>query len=109
MSGAPLILIFQVLPLAGSLLTLYKFFRAGFYRHYRVFFWLLLFQVPNTIWPLLIQNRSSNLYLHIWTFTEPVSWVLYTLAVLELYRLVLSKHRGLYSLGRWAMYGSIAL
>ena len=35
--------------------------------------------------------------------------VFYVLMVLELYRLVLEKYKGLYSLGRWALYLSLAI
>lgn len=109
MSSASLILPFQILILAGCVLTAYKFLRTGLYRRYRVFFFLLLFQTLNTIWPLLIRDRKSFAYAYLWATTEPISWIFYILAVLELYRLVLENHRGLYSLGRWAMYGATAV
>jgi len=102
-------LIFQILALAGCILTAYKFLRTGLYRRYRVFFSLLLFQTLNTVWPLLITDLKSAAYAYLWAITEPIAWIFYTLAVLELYRLVLEKHRGLYSVGRWAMYAAMAV
>jgi hypothetical protein len=106
LNAASLIKTFQFLTLAGSALTVLKLFSTGLYRRYRMFFLLFLFQIPNTLWPLFI-NTNSDLYLHLWEFTEPVTWLLYVLVVLELYRLVLENHKGLYSLGRWIMYGAI--
>lgn len=103
MSDAALILLFQLLTLLGSVLTVVKLYSTDLYRRYRMFFLLFLFQIPNTIWPLFI-DYHSRLYQYLWTGTEPISWLLYGLVVLELYRLVLEKHRGLYSLGRWMMY-----
>src|SRR4051794_31582168 len=109
MSSASLILYLQDLVLAACILTAYKFFRTHLYRRYRVFFFLLVFQTLNTIWPLLITNRKSPAYAYLWATTEPITWIFYALAVLELYRLVLEKHRGLYSLGRWTMYVAMAV
>jgi hypothetical protein len=108
MSSAAFLFLFQILTLAGSVLTLIKLYTTGLYRRYRMFFLLFLFQVPNSIWPLVIDIRSQR-YEKVWMFTEPFVWLLYVLVVLELYRLVLEKHRGLYSLGRWIMYGAIVV
>jgi uncharacterized membrane protein len=40
---------------------------------------------------------------------QPVAWFLYIRMVFELYRLILERHKGLYTLGRWAMYAGIAV
>lgn len=108
LNAAFLISCFQFLTLAASILTVLKLYKTGLFLRYRMFFLLFLFQIPNTLWPLLIET-NSDLYLHLWWFTEPVAWVLYVLVVLELYRLVLEKHKGLYSLGRWIMYVAIGV
>lgn len=108
LNAATLIKAFQFLTLAGSVLTVLKLFWTGLYRRYRMFFLLFLFQIPNTIWPLLI-NTNSDLYLHLWECTEPATWLLYVLVVLELYRLVLENHKGLFSLGRWIMYVALVV
>lgn len=107
-SSAALIRLFQILTLVGSMLTVLKLYTAGLYRRYRIFFLLFLFQIPNTLWPLYMETGSHN-YLYLWEITEPVLWALYILVVLELYRLVLERHRGLYSLGRWLMYVAVAV
>lgn len=108
LNAASLISFFQLLTLAGSVLTVLKLFWTGLHRRYRMFFLLFLFQIPNTLWPLFL-NTQSNAYLHTWEATEPIAWLLYVLVVLELYRLVLENHKGLYSLGRWIMYAAVAV
>jgi len=110
MSKAALILIIQILSLAGSALTAVKLYRTGLYRKYRFFFWYFLFRVPNSTWPLFFNNflnTNATVYYYFWVATEPVTWVFHTLVILELYKLVLEKHKGLYTLGRWAMFGGI--
>jgi hypothetical protein len=108
MSSAAFVFLFQILTLTGSVLTVLKLYGTGLYRRYRMFFLLFLFQIPNTIWPLLIDVKSQR-YEKVWMVTEPMAWLLYVLVVLELYRLVLEGHKGLYSLGRWMMYGAIVV
>jgi len=108
MSGAAFVFCFQILTLAGSALTALKLYRDGLYRRYRMFFLLFLFNIPEAAWTLLI-DVHTQLYEKIWMVTEPILWVLYVVVVFELYRLVLANHKGLYSLGRWIMYGAIAV
>ena len=108
MSAAALIVAFQILSLAGSVLTVAKLYRTGLYRKYRFFFWYFLFRLPNTAWPLFI-GSTTDLYFAFWVATEPITWIFHTAVVLELYRLVLAKHKGLYTLGRWAMLAGIGI
>jgi hypothetical protein len=108
MSNAALVFFLQILTLAGSVLLVGKLFATGIYRRYRMFFLLFIFSIFNEIWPMLIDVKSDR-YAYFWRSTAPVAWVLYILAVLELYRLVLEKHHGLYSLGRWIMYAAIVI
>ena len=44
-----------------------------------------------------------------WRATEPIVWVFYVLVVLELCSLILKDYRGIHALGRWIVYGSLAL
>jgi uncharacterized integral membrane protein len=106
MSAAALINVFQILTLVGAALTAAKLFHTGLHRRYRFFFWYFLFLLPNTTWPLFLSVKGSP-YFVLWTVTEPLTWIFHTLVVLELYRLVLEKHKGLYTLGRWAMFAGI--
>lgn len=108
MSSAALVFWLQILTLAGSSLTVIKLCYTGLYRRYRMFFLLFLFAIPETIWPLLIDVKSQ-LYEKIWIISDPIFWVLHILVVLELYRLVLENHKGLYSLGRWIMNAAVGI
>jgi hypothetical protein len=103
MPGAALVQLIQWVSLLGSLLTAGKLYQSGLYRRYRVFFAYFLFRIPITIYPLLLDIKSPA-YFYCWVFTEPLVWVFYVCVVLELCRLVLEKHRGLYTLGKWAMW-----
>ena len=87
----------------GSVGTAYRLYMTGLYRRYPFFFLYFVIRIPNSIWPLFI-DIYSNTYLHLWVITEPIFDVLYVLMVLELYRLVLERYKGLYTVGRWAMY-----
>src|SRR5580704_13471429 len=102
MSGAALMLALQWVSLLGSLLTAAKLYKSGLHRRYRVFFAYFIFRVPIAASPLLV-NIKSPVYFYIWVFTQPLIWVFYVWVVLELCRLVLERHRGLYTLGKWAM------
>jgi hypothetical protein len=108
MPNADLSKILQAISLLGGALLAGKLFVTGLWRSYPVFFWYFVFRVPNTLWPFLIKN-PSHAYEDVWIVTEPISWVFHILVVVELCRLVLSRHRGIYSLLRWAMYGSVAI
>jgi hypothetical protein len=108
MSGRALVLVLQALALIGSALTAAKLYRSGLYTHYRVFFAYFLFRIPNGIWSLALSS-SSNAYFYFWIVTEPLSWIFELLVLRELIGLVLKRHKGLSTLGRWAMYFGIAV
>jgi hypothetical protein len=108
MPSATLVLFFEVVSLLGSGLTALKLFRSGLHRRYRVFFAYFVFRVPYLAC-ILCLDVKSNAYLYFWVVTEPLIWIFYILVVLELYGLVLEKHKGLYTLGRWAMYLAMAV
>jgi len=112
MSAAALIFAIQILSVIGSALTAAKLYRTGLYRRYRFFFWYFLFRIPNSTWPLFFHNfvyTKADWYFIIWVITEPITWIFHTAVVLELYRLVLEKYKGLYTLGRWAMVTGIGI
>ena len=98
----------QILSLAASALTAAKLFRSGLYRRYRIFFAYLLFRVPYVACSLSLDARSAG-YFWFWSTTQPLVWLLYLLVVLELYRLILERHRGLYTAGRWAVQTCMAI
>jgi hypothetical protein len=98
----------QAILLLGSALMAWRLYSTGLYRQYPIFFLYCIFRVPNSIWPLLL-GVDSALYQQIWMITDPLVVGFYILMVVELYRVVLSKYKGLYSLGRWAMYASVVV
>jgi hypothetical protein len=109
---------FQAVTILGSALTVLKLFTSGLYRRYRIFFAYFLFRLPYMTLFLVLTNlkglaggngSSSNLYFYSFFFTEPVLILAYIFVVVELYSLVLERYRGLYTLGRWAMYGAILI
>jgi hypothetical protein len=108
MPSHALVLFFEWVSLSGAGLTALKLFRSGLYRRYRFFFVYLVSLVPYGIC-LLVLDVKSGLYQKFWTVTVPLFWLLYLLVVFELCGLILEKHKGLYTLGRWAMYLGIAV
>ena len=101
-------LIVQLLYLSGACLTIAKLLKTGLCRHYPILTWYAGFCVADSIWPLLLSN-TSQVYLKFYVCRVPVSWVLSILVVREIYRLILGKHRGIDTLGRWPMYVSVAI
>ena len=82
-----------------------------FSRLHRIYFWffiMLCFQALQTLGGMTL-NSASDLYAWVYMLTQSVLWVLYVLAVLELYSLALRKHQGLASLSRWFMLGALLL
>ena len=85
-----------------------KLFTSGLYRSYRFFFSYLIFRVPYITCSLFLDVKSP-FYQEFFIVTQPLFWPLYILSVRELYGLILQKHKGLYTLGRWAMYLATAI
>jgi hypothetical protein len=108
MTGAGLVSCLNAVLLLGSILMALKLYCSGLYSRYPVFFAFFLFRIPNNAWPLFL-GYSSPLYLQVWVLTEPIGLLFYVLMVVELYKLVLEKYKGLYSLSRWALYLSLAI
>jgi hypothetical protein len=103
MTSVALVSFLKATLLLGSALTVLKLYRTGLYRRYPVFFNYFIFLVVASIWPLIL-DISSPLYQKIWMISSPITLAFYILMVVELYRLVLENYKGLYSLGRWALY-----
>jgi hypothetical protein len=110
MPNADLTTILQVISLIGAAFLIARLLITGLWREYPVFFWYFVFRIPNTLWPLFINFQSnSRVYQKVWICTEPVAWLFHVLVVFELCRLVLTGHRGLFTLGKWAMYISLLI
>jgi hypothetical protein len=99
----------QIVWMTNLFLTLVLILRLYIRRLHRIYFWfvtLLLFQALQTLGMMRL-DPSRDLYAWAYFLTQPALWVLYMLAVLELYSLVLRKHQGLASLSRWFMFGAL--
>src|SRR5579872_6615647 len=117
-SAAQFIPAFQILAILGSALAVVKLLTSGLYRRYRIFFVYFVFRVPYMTTSLIVSHlkglrggdgTSSNLYFYLFFYSEPLLILLYILVVVELYRLVLERYKGLYTLGRWAMYAAVVI
>ena len=106
-TSAALIFFFQLVTVLGFALTAARMYYSGIYRRYRIFFAYLIFSILQISLALSMEPRSG-IYLKMWIITEPFLWLFYVLVVLELYALVLERYRGIYTLGRWALYFSVA-
>src|SRR5580704_6812293 len=109
MPNATLITILQVVAILGSALTVLKLFTSGLYRRYRIFVGYMVVRVPYLAFSLFLAHAKglpggdgvrSYLYFYLFFYSEPLLVLLYILVVLELYRLVLERYKGLYTLGR---------
>jgi hypothetical protein len=108
--GAALIKGLELVTAVGYSLTSIKLIRNGLFRRYRALLGYLLYSSFHTSAILLFfGNSSSPAYMKFWVFTQPINWLFHGLVVVELYSLVLEKHRGLYTLGRWFLYGGMSL
>jgi hypothetical protein len=116
--AALLISFFQIVTIVGSGLTVLKLLYTGLFRRYRIFFLYFLFRIPYMTASLAIAHMKglpggdgirSNLYYYLFVYSDPIFLLAYILVVMELYSLVLERYKGLYSLGRWAMYGAITI
>src|SRR5664279_3752660 len=108
MTSAVLVSFLRAVLLLGSVLMVLKLYRTGLYHRYPIFFAFFIFRIPNSMWPLFVEI-TSPLYQQVWVLTTPIALAFYVLMVVELYKLVLEKYKGLYSLGRWALYVSLAI
>jgi len=91
-----------------ELLVAGDFFRLKLARNYRFFLAYLIFDCARSVaaWS---HSPGSIFYRNLWRSTEPIIWILYVLVVLELCSLVLKDYTGIHALGRWIVYGSLAL
>lgn len=105
---ARLIPAFEILSALFAALTAARMHHSGLRRRYPYQFAYMVFLAPYSIWPLFADTRSAG-YFWFWVLTEPFKWLVETLVVREFCGLALERYRGLRSLGRWGMYGGIAL
>jgi len=108
MAGVALDTYLSVASVLGAALTVAKLLKTGLYRKYAAFFAYLIVFVP-CFAAVAFVPPSSSAYYFVWAIVQPVGWFLSIRMVFELYRRILERHKGLYSLGQWAMYVGIAI
>ena len=91
-----------------SAALVFKLYFSKLAANYRFFFAAILLSIIRTvvIWRI---DTSSQAYFNFWRATEPITWLLNTLVVLELCSLIFREYRGIQVLGRRAIYGSLAV
>src|SRR5581483_500205 len=108
--GAATVRVLTLVILAGCGLTSVKLVYTGLYLRYRALFAYLIFRFLYTGALFFVFTNSATAgYQRFWILTEPVIWLFYVLMVIELYSLVLERHRGLYTLGRWVLYAGLSV
>jgi hypothetical protein len=102
--------ILNYLIVAGTALLSVRLYGSGLSQKYRAFFSYLIFYTLQTAFMMHLDN-GPHAKVYAWTYivTEPISWVLFALVVLELYSLVLADYQGLYTVGRWALMLAVAM
>jgi hypothetical protein len=103
-----LVSILQVAISLAAGLTAFRLRSTGLYRRYPILFCYMAFVAVFDLTPELLDTRRLT-YFWTWIYCQPIQWVLDILLVQELCRVVLEKHPGLVTLGRWAMYGGVCV
>src|SRR5262249_43602841 len=92
----------------GCCLTTAKLLVSGLYKRYPVFFLYFLFRIPVTIWTFFADVHTYS-YFNIWKSVTALALIFYVLLVVELYRLVLERYRGLRTVGYVSMLLSVVI
>ena len=93
---------------AGPAILSVKLLTSGLYRRYRALFCYLVFAALRSGF-LTAPSPASKTYFYVWVWTEPVEWLFYVLAVLEIYSLVLQDYRGLATAFKWSLLGAVVV
>jgi hypothetical protein len=110
MPGAAFTDFLQLFIGATSLAGAVKLFCTGLARKYHALIAFLVFSGFYFICiPLFFWDLRSPAYRFYWEFTQPLTWFFSVWLILELYTLILEKHKGLATLGRWAQYVGFGL
>jgi hypothetical protein len=90
-----------------------KFAVSGLWRRYKFFTTYVAVECGLGLTGLLIRSSSrpdaNKIYAWLYVLTEPITWILQFLALLEIYNLVLKPHRGIATLGRWALTAGLGI
>ena len=103
MAGAALVTVLKVISALGSGLTVVKLYSTGLFSKYRIFFFYLVFRTIYVTGSWFLNPTAKN-YFYFFVAMQPIFWFFYIAMVWELFGLVLARHKGFSTLGRWAMY-----
>ena len=106
MSGPSILSLLWGFSIVANATAALRLYQLDLNRVYRFFFAYLVLTTARSLL-LLPFNIRENTYALIYLATLPILWVFYILIVLELYSLVLQNYSGIYSLGRWTLYGAL--
>ncbi len=106
MSGPSILSLLWGFSIVANATAALRLYQLDLNRVYRFFFAYLVLTTARSLL-LLPFNVRENTYALIYLATLPILWVFYILIVLELYSLVLQNYSGIYSLGRWTLYGAL--
>jgi len=106
MSGAAFTSLLQYSVAVLSGLAGIKLWSTGLYRRYPA---LLGFFLLNPILSLVFLASSVSAYVTYWKILQPLTWLFSVWVVLELYAVILDKHKGLATFGRWIQYAGFAV
>lgn len=108
MTPSALLSIFQIVISAASGLNAVRLYDSRLYLRYPALFSFMVFLAIYAPAPV-IMDTHGKMYFWTWIGSQPVLWLLEILLVRELCRVFLEKFQGLVTLGRWMMYGAVAL
>jgi hypothetical protein len=106
MSGASITNLLQYFVAVLSGLAGLKLWRTGLYRRYPA---LLAFLIITLILSFGFLASSGLAYVTYWKILQPFTWLFSVWVVLELYTIILERHKGLATLGRWMQYLGFAV
>jgi hypothetical protein len=110
MPSAALTDFLQFVIACACLASAIKLWWTGLSRKYRALTAFLLFiSVSSVCIPIFFRNLNSPDYRLYWEVTQPLTWFFSVWLVLELYALILEKHKGLATFGRWVQYVGFGL
>jgi hypothetical protein len=98
--------VFQVATSLAAGFTAFRLLHTGLYRRYPILFSYIVFLAIFELAPEVL-DTGSLAYYWVWIYCQPIVWVLDILVVRELCRVILEKHPGLVTLGRWGMYAGV--
>lgn len=99
----------QILWVAGLGLAASLAVKMAVQRLFQTYIWFFFFLCFEIVRSLVLLPIAPNTTLYAWVFlaTQPITWLIYILVVLELYSNTFSGYQGIASMSRWVVTGSL--